>query len=256
MSKLLYVGQQVADDLRNDISENIDRYRGGDFLELEAAGDWRIPLSIDIDLGELMDLTPESSSDSEIHNSLVVGHVLGRLTPSLARENRIWIRLSHVECLEYSRKRWLKTGMNDEGLAKDVSKHFFAPTLTGCRDDHAISRLWWNHRIAKQIMPDNPARALKRMLALADIRQGLVERPGIGARPVLGRGIIRLLEKEEALTEGKLFGRFMKKVNLMGAGIAFEVLGERRIDQFMERCLEQAEVELRHAASMSTPHSA
>lgn len=90
-------------------------------------------------------------------------------------------------------------------------------------------------------MPENPARALKKILALADIRQGLVERPGIGARPVLGRGIIRILERETRLVEGKLFGRFMKKVNLMGAGIAFEVWNESRIDQFMTRCLDHAE---------------
>lgn len=241
MSKLLYVGQQIADDLKNNISENLFRYMQGDFLDLEAAGDWRIPLSFDADLDALKDLAAEGGSENEIQNSITVGHALSKLTPTLARENRIWIRLSHVECLEYSRKRWLKPGMDDEKLTKDVAKHFFAPTLTGCRDDHAISRLWWNHHIAKQIMPGDPARALKRILALADIRQGLVERPGIGTRHVLGRGIIRLLEEKERLTEGKLFGQFMKKVNLMGAGIAFEVWNDSRIDQFMGRCLEQAE---------------
>lgn len=249
MSKLLYVGQQVADDLRDNISENIVRYKEGDFLDWEAAGDWRIPLSFDADLDGLKELTSEGGSESEIRNSIAVGHALGKLTPALARENRIWIRLSHIECLQYSRDRWLRIGKDDADLAEDVSKHFFAPTLTGCRDDHAISRLWWNHRIAKQIMPDNPARALKKILALADIRQGLVERPGIGARPVLGRGIIRLLEKEERLVEGKLFGRFMKKLNLMGAGIIFEIWDDGRIDQFMTLCLEQASAELNGASA-------
>lgn len=241
MSKLLYVGQQVADDLKNNIFENLARYKQGDFLDLEAAGDWRIPLSFDANLDELRDLAPSGGSESEIRNSILVGRALVKLTPTLARENRIWIRLSHIDCLEYSRKRWLKDGMDDEKLAKDVSKHFFAPTLNACRDDHAISRLWWTHHIAKQLMPDQPERALQRILALADIRQGLVERPGIGARPILGRGIIRILEREERLTEGKLFGQFMKKVNLMGAGIAFEVWKDSKIDHFMERCLMQAE---------------
>jgi hypothetical protein len=210
---------------------------------LEAAGDWRIPLSIDADLDGLKSLNPDGGAENEIQNSIAVGHALRKLTPTLARENRIWIRLSHIECLEYSRGRWLDIGDDDETLLADAGKHFFAPTLTGCRDDHAISRLWWNHHIAKQVMPDNPARALKKILALADIRQGLIERPGIGARPVLGRGIIRLLEKEEKLVEGKLFGRFMKHVNLTGAGITFEVWEDSKIDQLMARCLEQAEGE-------------
>jgi hypothetical protein len=241
MSKLLYVGQQIADDLKNNIADNLARYKQGDFLDLEAAGDWRIPLSFDVDLDELTHLAAGGGSENEIQNSIAVGLALSKLTPALARENRIWIRLSHIECLEYSRKRWIQADMDDEKLTKVVAKHFFAPTLTGCRDDHAISRLWWNHHIAKQIMPDNPARALKRILALADIRQGLVERPGIGARHILGRGIIRLLEEEEKLTEGKLFGQFMKKVNLLGAGIAFEVWSDSKIDQFMRRSLELVE---------------
>lgn len=240
MSKLLYLGQQIADDLKNNIAQNLSRYKNDNFLDLEAAGDWRIPLSIDADLDALKDLSEDGGPEAEIRNSLTVGHALKALTPTLARENRIWVRLSHIECLEYSRKRWLRSDADDDKVEKDVSKHFFAPTLTGCRDDHAISRLWWNHRIAKQILPENPARALKRILALADIRQGLVERPGIGARPQLGRGIIRLLEKEEGLTDGKLFGEFMKKVNLMGAGIAFEVWEESKVDQFMQRCLDAA----------------
>ena len=241
MSRLLYVGQQVADQLKDNVGANLSRYKDGDFLDLEAAGDWQIPLSIDADLDALKELNADGGADNEITNSISVGHALRKLTPTLARENRIWIRLSHIECLEYSRKRWLRPDASDERMIEDVSKHFFAPTLTGCRDDHAISRLWWNHRIAKQIMPDNPARALKQILALADIRQGLIERPGVGARPVLGRGIVRLLEREVRLVEGKLFGRFMKNVNLMGAGIAFEIWSDAQVDQLLIRCLEQAD---------------
>jgi hypothetical protein len=240
MSRLLYVGQQIANDLKSGIEGNISRYRSGDFLDLEAAGDWRIPLSLDVDLSDLSDLSTEGGAEHEITNSLLVGHALGGLTPTLARENRIWVRLSHVECLEYSRERWLQAGMDDEALVAAVAKHFFAPTLTGCRDDHAISRLWWNHRIAKQIMPDNPARVLKVILARADIRLNFLERPGLAARQSLAKGIVRALEKNSELLGGEqLFRQFMKQVNLRGAGVAFEAWNDNTIDQFMARCLER-----------------
>ena len=185
MSRLLYVGQQVADDLKNKVSENIVRYREGNFLDFEAAGDWRISLSFDADLARLHALESDGGSESEIKNSLLVGEVLSKLTPTLARENRIWIRLSHIECLEYSRKRWLQADMDDDDLAEAVSKHFFAPTLTTCRDDHAVSRLWWNYRIARQLVPEAPDRALKVILARADIRLNFLERPGVAARATL-----------------------------------------------------------------------
>lgn len=241
MARLLYIGQQVADDLSDGIASNIERYRGGDFLDMEAAGDWRIPLSIDADVSQLSELVPGNDPESEVRNSLAVGHALGNLTPTLARENRIWIRLSHVECLDYSRKRWLPADATDDRLKRDVHTHFFAATLTACRDDHAVARLWWNHRIAAQMMPENPSRALKVILARADIRQGLVERSGIGARPVLGRAIVRALEgSEELLRKEPIFREFMKKVNLLGAGVAFELWSNKDVDGFMNRCAEQA----------------
>lgn len=242
MSKLLYVGQQVADDLKNKITENIDRYRDGNFGDIENKGDWRIPLSVDADLASLERLELIDGATAEIQNSLIVGHALDKLTPTLARENRIWVRLSHVECLEYARRRWLQPAMNDDALTKAVTKHFFAPTLTGCRDDHAIARLWWNHHIANLILPGNPARALKMILARADIRLNFLERPGLAARPSLARGIVRIMESNADLLSGEqLFRQFMKQLNLLGAGVAFEVLGEGHIDQFMGRCLEHAQ---------------
>lgn len=244
MSRLLYLGQQAADDLKDHIGDNLERYRTGDFLDMEASGDWRVPLSLDVDIADLKNLKGDGSAESEIHNSLVIGRILERLTPSLARENRFWIRLSHIECLGYSRSRWLSPEMSDDDLLKRIAKHFFASTLTGCRDDHAISRLWWNHHIAKQIMPDDPARALKSMLARADIRLNFLERPGIAARPILGRGIVRALERSSALLEGEqLFRMFMKKVNLRGAGIAFEIWDNSKVDQLIDSCLQLAESE-------------
>jgi len=237
MSKLLYVGQHVADNLKNCIVDHLDRYRDGDFLDLEASGDWRIPLSCHANIERLQELDPAGSAQSEINNSLMVGNVLHGLTPTLARENRLWVRLGHVECFSYSRARWLSNAMSDEKLQEAVRKHFFASTLTACRDDHAIARLWWNHYIAERVMPDDPIRALKVMLYRADIRLNFLERPGIAARPPLARGIVRLLENQAELRDGEaLFRRFMKSVNLCGAGIAFEVWSDGRVDKFLESC--------------------
>lgn len=241
MGKLLYVGQQVADDLADHIYDNLERYKAGDFLDLEAKGGWRIPLSIEADVNALSKLKQSNSPESETENSLLVGSVFNKMTPTLARENRVWLRLSHIECIEYSRQRWLTLNAKDEKLVEEVRKHFFAPTLTGCRDDHAISRLWWNHHIAKQIAPENPEKALKVILARADIRLNFLERPGLAARPSLGRGIVNALERSnELLKQEDLFRKFMKTLNLSGAGIAFEVWNSDAIDKFMDRCLADA----------------
>lgn len=242
MSNIFYVGQQVADDLKQKVSQHLDRYLEGDFLDLEAKGDWRIPLSLEIDSSFMASLCTEKAPESEIGNSLLVGSALAGLTPSLARENRLWIRLSHIEGLEYARARWLNVGMDEETLGKSILKHFFAPTLTACRDDHAVARLWWNHHVAEKIFPEEPIRALEIILAKADIRLNLIERPGIAARPDLARALVLFLESNPLLSgNALLFRNFMKAINLHGAGIAFEVWSPQRTHGFMERCLEYAQ---------------
>lgn len=243
MKQVLYVGQQVADALKHDVEENLERYRKGDFSDLEEAGNWRIPLSIGAEVEVLADLVPETGAEIELANSVLVGKTLAGLTPSLAREERLWIRLSHVEALKYARGRWLKKEMSDDAALKRVKAHFFAPSLTGCRDDHAVARLWWNYHIAGKIMPDDPERALAAILARADIRLSLVERPGIGARPVLAKGVVLMLEEPGTglKDDERLFRAFMKRLNLKGAGIVFEVWPENRVQDFMKKCLEEAQ---------------
>lgn len=248
MTRLLYVGQRVADDLRGGVDANLARYVSGDFLDLESAGDWRIPLSLDVDLSQLAELKVDGTPSSEIENSLIVGHALGALSPSVARENRVWVRMSHVECLTYSRARWIRSDASDETKSKSIKAHFFAPTIAACRDDHSVSRLWWNYHIARQIDASNVGVVLKLLLHRADIRLNFLERSGMASRPSFARGVVRLLDREIELLQGEdLFRRFMKRMNLDGAGIAFEILPDSRVDRIMQDCLEK----VRHATKTS-----
>lgn len=237
MSKLLYVGQQTADFLADNVEKHIDRYTVSGFEDLESSGDWRIPLSISADLTSLKDLIPENGREAEIHNSLTVGRALASLTPALARENRIWVRLSHIEALEYTRERWVH-GASEEKISNLIRIHFFASTWTQCRDDHSISRLWWNHRIATMLTPNDPEKALNLILLSADIRMHLVERSRSGMRMPLARAIIRALNNDESLKPGKNFNKFMQRMNKNAAGRQIEVWSDREIDQLLERCTE------------------
>lgn len=240
MSKLLYVGQQTADFLADNVEEHLDRYLSTGFEDMEASGDWRIPLSISADLNQLEELSPDRGADAEVANSLIVGHALSNLTPSLARENRIWIRLSHIEGLAYSRARWL-ANIADAKLAQAIRTHFFAATWTGCRDDHAIARLWWNHQIASMLMPEDPKQALELILSRADLRANFVERPTVGARLPLAQGIIRELAKNDALKTSEAgFRKFMKAINAKGAGKYVEAWRAEEIDHLVAECAEIA----------------
>ncbi|TWG89479.1 hypothetical protein L599_004200000070 [Luteimonas sp. J16] len=238
MSKLLYVGQQTADFLSDNIEEHLDRYREAGFEDLESSGDWRIPLSVEVDLTPLEDLIADKGRDAEVRNSMLVGHALASLTPSLARENRVWIRLSHIEGIAYARERWLHN-VSQEKIAQAIRIHFFASTWTQCRDDHALSRLWWNHHIASSIQPDDPERALRLILSTADIRSNLIERARVGTRLPLAKAIVRRLERDAQLAASEsAFRNFMKALNIRAAGAQLEIWDEERMDRFIAQCVE------------------
>jgi len=225
--------------LFDDVPKNIERYKSGDFGDLFEQGGWDIQVrSVEADLGLLSELDP--SKKAEVSNSLTVWQALCKMTPALACEERIWVRLSHVECLEFSRRRWLSE-KDDQATARDVARHFFAPTLNHCRDDHAISRLWWNAKIAKDLCPEDQKGALKLILKTADIRSNFIERSWTNSRRGLACSILRIMKHEPWVTEKEAnFRALMKEVNVRGGGMVFEVLSDSELDRFMEDCYSSA----------------
>lgn len=150
--KLKYLSQITIDNLYANVEDNLERYVAGDFKDIAQQGGWDIELSLEVDLAPLKNLVMEKNAAAEIANTLLVWNTLHELLPSLACEDRIWTRLTHLECLEYSRYRWL-SGQPEEKQTDVIKTHFFANTQTRYRDDNAISRLWWNAYIAKLAAP-------------------------------------------------------------------------------------------------------
>src|SRR5262245_56202102 len=152
LEPLKYLSEAKLTELREKVHQNYDRYTKGDFRDLAKDIGWSIELGLQVDLDRLRGLDPSEGADFEIKNAMLVGRTLGALSAALAAEERIWGRLTHLECLEFTRQRWLKGGSKDERI-RDINKHYFAGTRTGVRDDNSVSRLWWAAYIAHLAMP-------------------------------------------------------------------------------------------------------
>ena len=244
MSELLkYLSDSALSELRNSIPKNIERYTGNGFEEYASLPSWDISLKINFDRNLLatLDTTQQRTiAEVDLANSKIVGKALENLTPSLANEERIWVRLSHLEAFEYSRIRWL-TGKKGEDLVSAIETHFFAPTQTIIRDDHALSRLWWNYHIAQTCMPDNTDKALELILKTADIRSNFVERIWMSSRRNIAGAVLRAIDTRGWITDAERnFREFMKVLNRQGGGIVFEALSESEADAFVEECADQA----------------
>jgi|ERR1044072_2492938 hypothetical protein len=242
ISKLKYLSNETVEQLRNNIAANLDRYRSGHFSDLMTEPGWSIELQLDVDLSSLVHLQPVRAQDAE--SSRLVWKALSGLTPSLAYEEGIWVRLTHIECLEYARSRWLSTSAAKDEIEAAIRKHFFADTLTKRRDDNAISRLWWNAFMANLIMPDTDLAALEVFLEKADFRLNFIERSGIGSRLPLAAAIVRLMQTDSWTTDREEnFRAFMRKVNKLGGGVVFEAMPQTDIDAFTHDCARRANAE-------------
>jgi Family of unknown function (DUF6339) len=240
VARLKYLSDKALTELRGGIAKNVARYRTDGFQDLANDPGWDIALGIEYDdvlLATIDRNAPKAIAAIDLANSRIVGRALAALTPTLANEERIWVRLSHVEAFEYSRARWLD-GEKEEDIPDLVKDHLFAPTQTGIRDDHALSRLWWNYEIARTCAPDNVDSALALILKTADIRSNFVERIWMTSRQSIASSVLGVMESDPWVTGAEAnFRIFMKSLNRLGGGIVFEALDKAETDAFVQDCV-------------------
>ncbi|MCY3996870.1 MAG: DUF6339 family protein [Rhodobacter sp.] len=239
---LRYLSEEKLEELRRKVGLHRERYANGDFRDLEPDNGWAIEtggVTVDRDLLAGLDGIARTAAGDRTA-SAVLYRALSGMTPALAREERVWVRLSHVECLGYARSRWL-SGLDGERLVPQVRRHLFGSGLTGIRDDNALSRLWWNIHIAATADPDDPEGALDLILKTADIRSNFVERTNTAARPPLARAVIRAMRRNSWITSTeRAFREFMIVLNRDGGGILFETMSDAEVDGIMNACAERA----------------
>jgi hypothetical protein len=247
---LKFLSEAKLAELARDVTANRNRYASGNFLDLSRDNGWEIETaSVQVDHEALATLDGTArTAEADIANSLIVHSALKGMTPALAREERIWVRLTHVECLGYSKARWID-GIAEERFDAAVQLHLFAPGLTNIRDDNALSRLWWNMHIATIADPDDPEGALKLILKTADIRSNFVERAGTAARGPLARAVVRAMRNDPWITSTeRAFREFMIALNRDGGGVLFEALSDAEADSVLAGCAARARRRLAKAA--------
>src|SRR5271155_2773161 len=109
-AQLKYLSDKALSQLKGKLADNVAKYRTDGFAEFTDDPGWNIGLGIEYDdaLLDTMDRsTPRAVAQIDLANSRIVGKALINLSPTLANEERIWVRLSHVEAFAYARDRWV-----------------------------------------------------------------------------------------------------------------------------------------------------
>lgn len=248
MTRVHYFTQATVEELRAAVSSQLDWYYepGSSGLPISRPPEAQREANIEVEpLAPL--LKPGLKHDAQ--NALAVYETLRKLTPQQASDERFWAYVSHVECADYIRERWLATQPEDrERAAARARNHFFARDARALIRDHGVSRLWWLGRIATEAYPEDPALFLEIVLHRQDVRSALIERPSVSMNRDVLRGIFEVMrdqwEGDRALFKRETFRAWMVALNRRGGVVLLDALPPEPLDRLLreeaERSMEAA----------------
>jgi hypothetical protein len=265
--------------LIEQIESNLEKYRNGNFNYLAQNNEYyRILANHEVEEDILSKVNVDrgglSESQNDIENSKTVYDAFCDLSPHLARDTRLWSYYTHTSLLEYSRSRWLHVGddkhwKRNQECKRDnpdkskncnscskctahlISEHFFAsPTKTrSVERSNAISRLWWNGFWADRISTLDMEDALNALMATAEVRSQIMERPTTAQSMTLLSELLLMInegvhpkppaegDKPDLPYSRDYFRAFMRKLNNKGGSLLLEYLDQKECRCLLESCL-------------------
>ena len=237
MTRVHYFTQAVVEELRAAVPNHLDWYYepGSSGPPIPQPPEARREAKIEVEpLAPL--LQPGIKHDAQ--NALAVYDTLRKLTPQQASDERFWAYVSHVECADYIRERWLAEQPDDrERAAAQARNHFFARDARALIRDHGVSRLWWLGRIAWEAYSEDPALFLEIVLHRQDVRSALIERPSVSMNRDVLRGIFDVMrdqwEGDKGLFKRETFRAWMVALNRRGGIVLLDALPPEPLDRLL-----------------------
>lgn len=226
----------IIKELQGAIPENLERYRTGEFMFLQEDASKYIELDLELDFERICQIQCEEDDLREVQNCEHMFRVFPDLTPYMARDERLWIYLTHTLLLDYSRKRW-PIPIDDEKAQLHIKSHFFASGNRGIERDNAASRLWWIAHICSRADKFELKEALQYFLYRSDVRANIIERPSTSQNTLVFSAILEKLREsyygDQKLYERDTFRNFMIELNVQGGVKLLDALNKQTIDQIV-----------------------
>lgn len=242
--KLLH--QSATIQLQNECFQNLEKYKAGDFNYIVDDSTLSFETDIELDLDveavtEILDYnghnkSPAQRASTDLNFSKLLFNSIPNLTPSLARDTRLWTFLSHTVFFQYVKNRFPLPPNDDEEALKKIKQHYFCQDeRRGLERNNAVSRLWWMSFVVSRLEEMGLDQALEVFLHNTDIRASILERPTTSQNANVLTSILKVFN-ESIKGDGKLLVRdtyreFMKRINLLGGVILLSDLTQTESDQ-------------------------
>lgn len=141
------------------------------FLDSAVLPNLRIPASARIKL-----LLPDSKSNYDFENSVLLFDEYKSLTPTESTDGRLWTYLAHVDFWEYMQKRWPIENKSEDKRGEFILEHWFLnpPNAVNLTRRHGISTLWWGAYMTYDSERENPFELTKELFSMLDYASTLI----------------------------------------------------------------------------------
>ncbi len=192
------------------------------------------------------DLLLDPAQSSDVANMLLLAGSIQGLTPELATDERLWVSLALGQFRGYSYQRWGNKAKTADDLFAYWKLHVLAASTRNRWRDQSISRLWWMHRYASMLQPDNPQEALEMLLIEIDFISSLLSKPSVSTNLNLARAILsvsqdEILKKKSLAFNRDKFRAFVRELDLIGGR---RLLGALGVDQLVGLVREELRAKL------------
>ncbi len=238
--KVNFLKAKKIQELLSKAPENLELYRTGSFDFLMNDPSYHLESRQEIDEHKLAAISCDKTNLKEVENCVLIYQALNNISLYLARDERLWVYLTHSHLLEYTRARW-PIPEDDTQAIKHIKTHFFCIGARGIERDNAASRLWWLASLCNRTKGLSFEDALTCFLYQSDVRANIVERPTTSQNIHVFSAIIKKLDESfksnKELFERERFRSFMKELNLIGGIKLLAALPEASVSQILDQCI-------------------
>ena len=252
--------------LKSQLGVNQDRYWDGSFTPEDVLFTNNImPLrnvSIDQTLFRQMQVRKQALGISDAENALLLYQGLSGVTPKLARDQRFWVTLCHLDGHGYIKRRHdifkpdetkirnsvdYKRYLAEGGLPaatkylaresiKSLETRFFCTGNRGFERDNALARLWWAAHVTSSFKSLKHAEALTLLMEKLEIRSVFLDNATVSIIPNMLEALLLCVKEEKKKNDDLTFFKsrehkdhrvWMELINKHGGRASFETMSTK-----------------------------